>query len=202
MNFLAHIALSGENPEIIMGNFCGDYIKGKLDSEKNRKFPAHFIQGVRLHRFIDNFTDTDAALKEMIKEVAVFYGRAAPVATDVCFDHFLALNFREFHHTGLRQYVSSFYRLADQYSFLIPPGMHPLASALVENDWLFKYKEWETVERTLISMSRRYSFLSELSRSAASFRSNRAVYERYFLEFYPRLQSASRAFLEELTGMA
>ena len=198
MNFLAHIALSGENPEVIMGNFCGDYIKGKLDSEKNSVWPDRFLRGVRLHRFIDNFTDTDRALKEMIREIAVFYGRAAPVAADVCFDHFLAVNFRRFYDADLRHYISSFYRLADKYSYLIPPDMHPLASALVENDWLFKYREWETVERTLTSMSRRYSFLSDLSRPPELFRANRAGYERYFLEFYPRLREASRLFLEEL----
>ena len=202
MNFLAHIALSGDNPELIMGNFCGDYIKGKLDSEKNRRWPDQFLRGVRLHRFIDNFTDTDGVLKVMVREIAAFYGRAAPVATDVCFDHFLARHFHEFHHEDLRHYVSSFYRLADKYSFLIPADMHPLAAALVENDWLFKYREWETVERTLVSMSRRYSFLSDLSRSPETFRHNRAVYERYFLEFYPRLQSACRAFLEESAGTA
>ncbi len=200
MNFLAHIALSGENPELIMGNFCGDYMKGKLDSEKNKAWPEYFIRGVRLHRFIDNFTDTDQVLRGMIKEVAVFYGRAAPVAADICFDHFLATNFDKFHDTDLRQFVSAFYRLADKYSFLIPADMHPLAAALVENDWLFKYREWETVERTLVSMSRRYSFLSDLSRPSELFRSNRAGYERYFLEFYPRLQAASRLFLEELSA--
>ncbi len=29
MNYLAHILLSGDNPEIIIGNFMADSIKGK-----------------------------------------------------------------------------------------------------------------------------------------------------------------------------
>ncbi|MFW6268359.1 MAG: ACP phosphodiesterase, partial [Marinilabiliaceae bacterium] len=29
MNYLAHLYLSGDDPEILMGNFIGDYVKGR-----------------------------------------------------------------------------------------------------------------------------------------------------------------------------
>lgn len=201
MNFLAHIALSGKNPELIMGNFCGDHIKGKLDSDRNKARPKGVLKGVRLHRFIDHFTDTDPTVKTMIRELLPLYGRAASIATDISFDHFLAKNFREFHGEDLRDFVTGFYRVFAGFSYLVPDSMKPLAGALVENDWLFKYREWETVERTYRSMSRRYPFIADLGNPPEPFHRELARYEQYFYEFYPRLQAASAAFLEELEAV-
>ena len=190
MNYLAHIALSGSNPEIIMGNFSGDFIKGRLDSPTKVSLPKNFIAGVRLHRFIDNFTDTDETVREMTKELCHTYGRAAAIATDIYFDHFLAKDFSKYHGVDLRSFVSGFYDISTHHSHLIVPAFRPLAEALISNDWLFRYREWITVERTLISMGKRYPFLAELLNSSNETKRNLLVYEEYFVDFYPRLQNA------------
>lgn len=200
MNYLAHIALSGPVPEIIMGNFCGDYIKGKLDSEQKRSLSVNFLNGVRLHRFIDNFTDTDKTVREMIKEVCQIYGRAAPVVTDISFDHFLANRFSQFHDKDLRHFVSEFYDLYKTHVDIVPEEMKPFAETLISNDWLYKYREWGTVERTLLSMGKRYPFLSDLLNPPDLMRRNLAIYDEYFAEFYPRLQQASAEYLQVLTA--
>jgi acyl carrier protein phosphodiesterase len=173
-----------------MGNFCGDHIKGRLDTDEKKELPVDFIKGVRLHRFIDNFTDTDPIVKSMIKEVAVFYGRAAPIATDICFDYFLAQSFKTFHQMELRVFLDDFYTVVREYSHLIPAPMKPLAEALVENDWLFKYQEWGTVERTFLSMGRRYSFLTDFREIQHGFGNSIDRYRQYFFDFYPRLLAA------------
>ena len=53
MNFLAHIYLSGNEEDVKIGNFIGDYIKGSAF----HIFPEKIKQGILLHRFIDSFTD-------------------------------------------------------------------------------------------------------------------------------------------------
>jgi hypothetical protein len=53
MNFLAHIYLSGESDEIKVGNFIGDYVKGK----NWEKYPERSSEAFLLHRKIDSFTD-------------------------------------------------------------------------------------------------------------------------------------------------
>lgn len=53
MNFLAHAHLSGENEDILFGNFVADAVKGN----EVMNFEGDIRQGIRLHRKIDVFTD-------------------------------------------------------------------------------------------------------------------------------------------------
>ena len=53
MNVLAHIYLSGDSEKIIIGNYIGDYVKGK----DYLKYPDLVRKGIILHRHIDGFTD-------------------------------------------------------------------------------------------------------------------------------------------------
>ena len=53
MNYLAHLYLSGESEKVIVGNFIGDYVKGKSFTD----YPEQIAGGIKLHRSIDSFTD-------------------------------------------------------------------------------------------------------------------------------------------------
>ena len=53
MNHLAHLALAGESPHLVVGGFLGDFVKGRLDN----RFEPGIEAGIRLHRAIDAFTD-------------------------------------------------------------------------------------------------------------------------------------------------
>jgi hypothetical protein len=46
MNYLAHIFLSGENPNVMIGNFMADSIKGS----KHDFYPPEIQKGILLHR--------------------------------------------------------------------------------------------------------------------------------------------------------
>lgn len=49
MNVLAHIYLSGDSEKIIIGNYIGDYVKGR----DYLKYPEAIRKGIILHRHID-----------------------------------------------------------------------------------------------------------------------------------------------------
>ena len=53
MNYLAHIFLSGGQPDIMIGNFIADSIKGS----KYSAYPTEIQKGILLHRQIDTTTD-------------------------------------------------------------------------------------------------------------------------------------------------
>ena len=53
MNFLAHLYLSESNPNIMIGNFIADHIKGNQFTHLS----SEIQQGIKLHREIDTFTD-------------------------------------------------------------------------------------------------------------------------------------------------
>ena len=54
MNFLAHLYLSGDDEEQIVGNFIADHVKGKAIESYSDGIRA----GIMLHREIDVFTDS------------------------------------------------------------------------------------------------------------------------------------------------
>ena len=86
MNFLAHAQLSFHQPEILVGNMISDFVKGK----KQYDFSPGIQQGIKLHRAIDQFTDTHPVTKELKQYFRLSYGLYAGVFTDVMYDYFLA----------------------------------------------------------------------------------------------------------------
>ncbi|KKM01805.1 hypothetical protein LCGC14_1790730, partial [marine sediment metagenome] len=49
MNYLAHIYLSGDHPEVMVGGLLGDFVKGPLRGQ----LPRAIEEGIALHRKID-----------------------------------------------------------------------------------------------------------------------------------------------------
>ena len=65
MNFLAHAVLSFERPEIMVGNFIADFVKGNAYLE----YPQSVRNGIMLHREIDKFTDQHPQVKKSKKRL-------------------------------------------------------------------------------------------------------------------------------------
>src|SRR5690349_12341831 len=98
MNFLAHIFLSGDDPEIMVGNFIGDFVKGRnLDD----RFSSGIVKGIELHRAIDEYTDSHPVVAQSKNRLRPKYRHYAPVIVDVFYDHFLAKNWKNYHPTSL-----------------------------------------------------------------------------------------------------
>ena len=96
MNFLGHAYLARNNPELIAGNFAGDGYKGNLD---NFDFlPSNILNGVRLHRKIDDITDTNSDIKsagKIFQENGV--SKVAFIATDILLDYYLSSRWGSYH---------------------------------------------------------------------------------------------------------
>ena len=90
MNFLAHIYLSGDDPELKIGNFIADAVKGK----KYTTYPQKIQEGIILHRKIDSFTDAHPIVKKSASRLFSKYGHYNSVIVDILYDHFLAKNWK------------------------------------------------------------------------------------------------------------
>ncbi len=66
MNFLAHLYLSGDDPEIMVGNFIGDFVRGRNVRDQ---FKTNIALGIELHREIDEFTDSHPVVMESKKRL-------------------------------------------------------------------------------------------------------------------------------------
>jgi len=117
MNYLAHAYLSFNLPDVLTGNMISDYIKGK----KQYDYPLPVQTGIKLHRFIDHYTDTHAATQELKSFFRPQYRLYSGAFADVVYDHFLANDTNEFSsETELKKFAASTYQKLESSTTLFP----------------------------------------------------------------------------------
>ncbi len=196
MNFLAHVALSGEREGVLMGNYVGDFIKGQLTPLRTESWSADFLLGVKLHRYIDHFTDTNPRVLQAKRFLAKKHPKVAGVALDIYFDYFLANHFSEFYEEDLAHFVNHSYAIITENKDLIPAAMLPMAEAMIRHDWLLNYKDIPGIKRSFDGLSRRFAFMAAIKNAEIELQQNEATYEAAFLEFYPKLMVACEQFIK------
>jgi acyl carrier protein phosphodiesterase len=196
MNFLAHLLLSGNSENVIMGNYVADFVKGRLTEEKTRLFHPDFVQGLKLHRFIDSYTDTHPVVKEVRHRIALTHGKSASVAVDLFFDHFLAKDFSFYSGESLPGFCERMYQVIRRNGELVPDAMRPMADAMVKGHWLEGYALPDGIGKSINGLARRYSFMSSLAGAEKDLMVNFDFYQTRFQLFFPELTKATEDFLK------
>ncbi len=191
LNFLAHIALSGTNQEIAIGNFIADSI---LPKERNL-LSSEMQKGIPLHQAIDQFTDAHPSFKNTVSLIRPSLRKYAPVATDVYYDHFLAKHFQRYYPAEtLQQFSAKFYSaLALHEPFLPGNGKH-LAHYIIQYDWLNMYASAEGLHKILCQMASRTRFESNLELATDLLLLNYSAIEQDFNALYPDLMQLCATF--------
>ena len=183
MNFLAHIYLSGENEELILGNFIADSIKGK----KYLNYPEGIQKGILLHRAIDSYTDTHPVVRKSTARLFKNYSHYSGVIVDIYYDHFLAANWNSYSEIPLENFVSDFYRLLQKNYELLPPKVQGFLPYMVRENWLLSYANLEGISKILFQMNTRTQNISRMDRAVNDLK-----------EFYPEFLSEFRTFFPDL----
>ena len=158
MNYLGHLYLSGTDEEMIVGNFIGDYVKGK----NVYKYPNKIRDGILLHRQIDTFTDNHPKVSEAKKLFREYYGLYSGIIIDFLYDHFLARNWSEYSTFTLRTYAKQIHAiLLSNYNFL-PARVQGFLPFLIQNRRLESYASQDGIIQAIRIMSN-YSSLPEKS---------------------------------------
>ncbi|MBE9462890.1 ACP phosphodiesterase [Dyadobacter subterraneus] len=197
MNFLAHLLLSGENEEVITGNYVGDFIKGRLTGEKISGLSADYLLGLKLHRHIDMYTDEHPTVREAKRMAAKVLGKTAGIAIDIYFDYFLAKYFDQFCDESLKSYSERMYRVIEKNDRLIPDHMKSMVRAMIRQDWLNTYETLEGIKIAFSRLSRRADFLDVLVLAEGDLALNEAFYHNKFNIFFPQLQAEAARFINE-----
>ncbi len=180
MNFLAHAYLSFENPELMVGNFIADFVKGNnyLD------YPGPIQQGILLHREIDQFTDRHHQVRIGKRRLYAQYSHYAGVIIDMYFDHFLAANFYRFHTTNLKSFAANVYKTVGDYHQL-PPQAERILYHMSRGNWLCSYAQIKGVEMALKGISGRTRFKSGMEKAGQTLRSDYRAFHLDFMIFFP-----------------
>lgn len=191
MNFLAHLVLSMDDPELMIGNAIADFTRRKFYAQ----YPERVQKGIFLHHFIDDFTDAHPLVKEMLEAWRPSQGKYAGVVNDIVMDHFLAKDFSYHTNKNLADFSAEVYRLLNGYDAHLPERAKHTFHWMEKGDWLYNYQHLSGLERSLSGMSRRAQNTNQMAQAVNLLRRNEAFLKERFEEFYPQLNQACEDWL-------
>ena len=136
MNFLAHVFLSGDNPQLMIGNFIADFVKGRSLSDR---YSAEIVRGIELHRAIDEFTDQHIVVQRSKDRLRPKYRHYSGVIVDMYYDHFLSKNWADFHPISLDDFAQRFYALLKANKSILPEAVQRMMPYMIRGNWFLNY---------------------------------------------------------------
>ncbi|MGV0033987.1 MAG: ACP phosphodiesterase [Candidatus Azotimanducaceae bacterium WSBS_2022_MAG_OTU7] len=176
MNYLAHFALAGPEPGLLVGGFLGDYIKGRLEN----RFSPEIERGIRLHRAIDQYTDSHPVVKSSYKRFEPRFSRYAGIITDIAFDHLLAQNWSRYYDEPLESYSASTLTNLLEHKDRLTDAARQSAERMQKHNSLAHYGGLEFLERSFIYLS------------------GRLKHENPLIDAYPHCKEQLPGLLEDL----
>ena len=196
MNFLAHLYLSGDNHKIMLGNFIGDFVKGRNALEQ---FDPEIIRGIQLHRAIDEFTDSHPIVTVSKNRLRPKYRHYSGVIVDVFYDHFLARNWDTYHPELLPDFADKAYGVIQSHDPILPKEVKFMMPYMIKGNWLVNYARTEGIHRALSGMARRTPYESKMEQSVEDLKKNYAEFSQEFATFFPTLKQFATEFLQNPT---
>ncbi|WP_281540316.1 acyl carrier protein phosphodiesterase [Maribacter aestuarii] len=183
MNFLAHIYLSFNDPEITIGNFIADSIRGN----RFKHLPPRIQKGIKLHRQIDTYTDMHPIPKISSKRLHLNYSHYSRVIVDIYYDHFLAKNWTNYSDVPLEIFVNNFYDLLEDRYTILPEGVKRMMPYMIADNWIYNYAKMEGIAKVLNGMNRRTKNKSKMNFAIVDLEENYADFEKEFTQFFEEL---------------
>jgi acyl carrier protein phosphodiesterase len=194
MNFLAHVSLSGDNPKIMVGNFIGDFVKGRNLLEQ---FEPEIAKGIELHRAIDAFTDSHPIVAQSKNRLRPTYRHYAAVIVDMFYDHMLAKNWDQYHATPLDLYTQQTYQTILSFEPILPEHVKYMLQHMIPGNWLLNYAHVEGIHRALSGMARRSKYESKMELAVNDLQKNYDSFTKEFEIFFPDLQQHADSWLKQ-----
>lgn len=183
LNYLAHLFLSGLDEEVLIGNFIGDYVKGRSFmrfSEKVRK-------GITLHRNIDMFTDTNTIVRASKSRFSEQYGKYSGVIIDIFYDHFLTRNWDKFCSIDLFSFAGKVYKILNKNFAVLPEEVQLFIPSFINNRWLTAYQSLKGIDLVLRKMSKRTSLPDHTEFAIQVLNEEYDFIDEEFLAYFPKL---------------
>lgn len=194
MNYLAHAYLSFNNPEILVGNLISDFVKGK----KKFDYPAGILNGINLHRLIDEFTDQHNSTREAKQVFRPYYRLYSGAFVDVVYDHFLANDANEFTKPSLLDFSQQVYASVDRHTNWLPEKFAGMFPYMKSQNWLVNYSTYEGIRKSLQGVVYRAAYLSEGETAYRLFQQHYQLFEECYRQFWTNLKSYAKQQYESL----
>jgi acyl carrier protein phosphodiesterase len=200
MNYLAHLALSGENPEIRLGNLIADWIR----TPDLSVWPVGIANGIRLHRKIDGFTDRHPVVHRAWRRLDPSWNWYAGIIIDIHFDHLLCRNFTRWMKQDLESFIEEVHQQLLLVSHQLAEPIPMMLQRLIDHDRLRSYQTLEGIEEalrltTLRLRERMPDRAIDLVKVVPELRRLDTELMADFVEFYDELNQQASLWRTELT---
>lgn len=163
MNVLFHMYLSGDDPELLAGNFMGDFVKGPLGDD----YPPRIRQGLILHRKIDSFAQGEANFQSSRLRLPPHFGLYRGVLVDLFYDHFLARSWHVRTDRELADYLSRTRKIIETFGPIMPERLQGLIPFMFD-ELLLSYRTVSGITAALRRMSLRVKRENPLAAGGAA----------------------------------
>ena len=194
MNYLGHMVLSGNDSEILFGNFIADAIKGK----SYIKWPENIKKGILLHRYIDNFTDNNYNYLLGKRRFYEKFPKVGGIVNDILYDHLLWKYENKNQTLQLNQKVIRFYKILDDFTEKMPEKINHLYTYMRRDNWLNNYQYEEGMRKILENMGKRIKYSKNLALSFEIYKNSSLDFEKEFELFYNEIKDKASSFLCKL----
>ena len=194
MNFLAHVFLSGNDKQLQVGNFIGDYVKGSSYT----KYSARIAQGILLHRAIDDFTDKHPKVMEAKHLLQPSFRLYSGIFVDMFYDHFLASQWQQLSPVPLKRFTRRFYKSMVWHFRILPPRVKGFLPHLIASNRLSVYATVQGLQHSLEIMENYTSLPHKSQEAVALLEQNYEWFKENFNDFFPQLQEFAAAKILEL----
>lgn len=187
MNFLAHVFLANAQPSAIVGQLCGDFVRGSKLEGFNRPVQA----AIRHHRSLDSFTDKHPVNINARTLFTAPHRRYAGIIVDVAYDYFLANDWNQYSEIPLQQYVDLVHESLASHESMLPENLKRFAPILRSEKILENNLHRSHIDLTLRRLSQRRKSMQPLATAAPSLWQNEAALKQAFDTFFPELVAFS-----------
>lgn len=199
MNYLAHLALSGSNPEMRVGGFLGDWLKGPLHAHGNR-WPTQILAGVQRHRAIDAWIDRQPQTQAAAALLGPGLRRLSGPVIDITFDHFLAQQFSRWHRQPLDNFCTQVHAQLAPYAPQMPAGAQRFLQRAEANRLFERYGDPQTFFGVVGSLRKRISKPALLDDVEQTLARQLPAMEALFNDIYPALMDFAASQPEQLSA--
>jgi acyl carrier protein phosphodiesterase len=179
VNYLAHAFFSRNDPGLLVGNFIADHVRGN----KLSQFEPRIIEGIKLHRKIDTFTDQHPEFRFSKRLFYDGFEKYSGILVDIFFDHLLAKKFGEFSTSSLTEFSEETYEVYSKNAHVFPPSSNRFLEYVLKNNIYSSYATEEGIEKVLYHLSHRMRHQVRLDHSMKLFMDHEQTIERAFESF-------------------
>lgn len=190
MNHTAHCFLSFRNPDVLLGNFIGDFVKGS----RWQNYPTRVQRGILLHREIDSYTDNHSAVRTSVQRIRSYAGRYSAPVVDILYDHLLCLHWDQFSPVSFDAFADWVYNSLDARQDEMPPVLQRRWPYMVQGRFLHGYQTREGLQWVLQQFAKRLPPEFSADNLSSFFFDRLEEFSSDFKTFFPDLQARVQAF--------